>query len=611
MPHSNLRLKEVPLQADASLPLNQDSTSNRLQFLTNFSTASFVAALLCAVYIFFFWKSIDRFWFNPAWTTDDSLQQVFPFHKVYHPEIFKNDLVTQMMEVYLPPLHYAICYAITWLTADPVMMGHWVMLIQVVLSALFMFLAVRKMAGNIAAYFALAWLFHTRHIMQRLTGGLPRGWAACVFIAYLYFSLSGRHRAILATIMIGCILHPPATFLIAIAYGLLLLWRSFDLRTRQQYIKPLKIYLICSPVFVITTLCVLHTPESIGSMASYEVASKMPEFLKPKGRFPFVPLRDPLDEILTVGFQAFIDRFYNPGHLVKVFMPDLVMLMLAGLVTVGALRKRVVVPAELAFFGLSSLIVYFLSRIFAFKLYVPDRHLQFPLGIFFIMTFSIGFWRAFFSDSRAARDREPDYLDCSFRTNWKSMLALCAVAAIIVLGEGSGLYGAANFNYSIDKRGPIWSWMKQHVPEDAMVAGHPTHIDAIQLFGMRKGFITTETAHPFYDRYYKIAKERLEISFRAHYARNLQEFLEITEKAGIDYFVFNRMQFYPDVMQSATYHAPLDRLLRQLLDRPVSDYAFRQLPARVDLKHYPFMPYRDKLSVVVDIKKLKEYLKNA
>lgn len=594
----------IPLQEDELVSVNSEPSARAgLARSASGLAVTAVSAVLCAIYAYYFYLSIAPYWFHPDWVTDDSLQQIYPFHKVLHPGLFKGDIITLMMESYLVPIHYWLSYAITWLTGDPIMMGHWVMLIQIVASLGFVFLAVDAAAGKVPAFFAVAWLLHTRHIMQRLTGGLPRGWAACVFLAYLCFVLRGQHRAVLVTLLIGCLLHPPATLIAAGAYGMLLAWRFACARSRDRYRKPFITYLCLSPIYIALTLMVLKTPPEIGTMASYERAASMPEFLRPKGRFPFVPLKPAVEEIRTFGFQAFVTRFYDPPRFYRFFTPEIVIGILAIVLALGLYRRRRTVPAEVLFFGLSAMGVYFASRVLAFKLYVPDRHLQFPMGIFFITAFSIGVWRLLHRED-TARSAAPGVA-------WASILGLCGIGALVFVTGGTGLYGAANFNYTTTKRGDVFLWLRSNTPEDSTIGGHPTFIDGVQLFGRRRGYVNTETAHPFYDKYYEAIKPRIELSLRAHYAKTLEELVQLSESAGIDYFVFGRRYFYEKTMKVSGYHAPFDSLVKELASRDPEDYAYRKLPQSLNRERYPFLMFRDKQSVVVDIKKLKEYLQNA
>ena len=99
---------------------NRPVRSPRPQFI------DLICFLLLLGYCFAFYASVSEYWFNPLWTTDDARQQSFLFHEVYHPGVFDGDLIAESMRLYLPPLHYGINYAITVLTANPILTGHWV-----------------------------------------------------------------------------------------------------------------------------------------------------------------------------------------------------------------------------------------------------------------------------------------------------------------------------------------------------------------------------------------------------------------------------------------------------------------------------------------------------
>ncbi len=579
--------------------------------------ANIFMGLLLVVYLFAFWDKVSEYWFHTGWTTDDALQQIYPFHKVFHPEIFRGDLITQMMEGYLPPVHYALCYAVTWLTGDPIMMGHWMTLAQLLLTTGFLFGAVRAATGIAPAIFSVIWFMHTRHVVQRITGGLPRGWAAVVFAAFLYYALKKNHKGILITIFLGCLLHPPGTMIVAISYGMFLCFQLLKPATRAEYKKPFITYVVVSPLFLVTTLLVLKHPPEIGTMASYEEAAAMPEFSRPFGRFPFVPLIEPWKEIKSFGFHAFLGRLYNPGQFLRENMAYMVIGILAVLLVAERFRRRELIPREVLCFGVASLIVYFLSRQFAFKMYVPNRHLQFPLAMFFITAFTIGVWRSFYRTQSAlivearggaARVGPPAYQNSHRSRAVLSIFGLVALGTFIYLGSGNGLQGTMNFNYASTKKGGLWGWVKKFTPEDSLIAGHPTLIDGVQLFGMRRGYVTTETSHPFYNTYYREMKRRLEITLRAHYAKDLREFLALVEPEGIDYFVFSRKDFYPVALSNAYYFPPFDVMVKELTSGPQERYAYKMLPDAVADKDSPFLMYKDDYSEVVDIKALKAYL---
>jgi hypothetical protein len=565
-----------------------------------------------------FYNSISAYWFHPAWTTDDALQQVYPFYEALIPGLFDGDLITDVMRGYLAPAHYWLCYGITKLTGDPIMMSHWVMLIQVALTIGFLFAAVRFSAGTVPALFSVVWLLHTRHVMQRLTGGLPRGWGAPIFAAFLYFAFKGNHAGVLATLLLGCLLNPPATMVVAVTYGMVLVWKwcASSGEERTTYTKRFLSYAAASPFLFLVTLAVVYQPPSIGQMVSFDVASTMPEFSRPYGRFPFIPFNPASEEIRVFGLQAFMGRFFTPARMVREWMPHIVLGSLALVVLIGLFRKRKAIPSEVLLFGCGSLTVYFLSRILAFRLYVPNRHLQIPLAIFFITAFTIGAWRALHragglvtsGTTGSGGGLDGGVRDSSFKVAWPSAVALSLLAGLVFLGSNLNLMGAMNFNYSLDKKGRVFQWIKSHTPEQALIAGHPTHIDAMQLFAARRAYVTTETTHPFYTRYYAEMKRRTEIALRAHYSASLEELVRMVEPEGVAYFVFKRTDFRPDVLPKLTFFPPFDVLMKELVSRPPAEYAYRQLPQEVDVERFPFMPFKDRESAVVDIQALRLFL---
>jgi hypothetical protein len=576
------------------------------------TAATFVMGLLLTVYAIAFYQSIGEYWFHPGWTTDDAVQQVYPLHVVKHPGIFEGDLTTEVMKGYLAPAHYWLCYGVTMLTGDPIMMSHWVMLIQVVLTVGFCFVALRAAAGTAPAFFGLVWLLHSRNLMQRITGGLPRGWSPPIFCAFIYFALAGRHYAVLATILLGCLLNPPATMVVAVAYGLLLMWRFAVLsgESRQAYAKKLMTLALAAPIFAVTTLSVVERPESVGQMVTFEEASHMADFARPGGRFPFLPFNPALSEIRQIGFETFVGRFYNPHRFVRAVTPFVVVGFLATLVVIGWRRKRVAIPAEIVTFGIAALTVYMLSRILAFRLYVPNRHLQIPMAIFFIFACTLAAWRALHRGKASVLEEAGSFKDSRWRYAWVSMCMLFVWAGLVYAGSNVGLFGAANFNYARDKKGNVFEWLSRNTPESALIAGHPTHLDGVQLFAIRRGYVTTETTHPFYKGYYAEMYRRNEISLRAHYAASLEEVVSILEPEGITHFVFKRADFYPEAMRKVKFFPSYKPLLDTLTSRPEGEYAYRQLPAKVDMTTYPFMPYKDKMSVVIDVQALKTYLQS-
>ena len=575
-----------------------------------------LSLLAVGFYSYAFFEKISPFWFSPRWTTDDALQQTFPFFDVLDPDLFKGDLIHDAMKGYLAPIHYGLGYVITKFTHNPIMTGHYLMAVQFGLSFLFLFLTVRaaclvgvdeksygagilKLLAIIPSLGAVVWSLHSRALVQRMTGGLPRGWAPAIFLATLFCTISGKNRLAILSLFAGALLNPPATFLAAVAHGITVLLRLFATEGRARNFRPLVELILVAPLLALLTVAVTQRPPEIGALVNYDEALSMPEFQKAGGRFAFVPFFPAEKELRDYPFRSMMGKLYRTPNEVKRIIPIVVVSIVVALVFAGLLLKREVLPYPLLIFGVSALAVYFLSRAVAFRLYVPDRHLTFPVGLFLIGGMTSGVWRLFVNPIAKTRTVVSVY---------GGAIALMLLASLVYWGSGNGLQegrkGTLNFNYNDHSRGRVMNWIKVALPKNALVAGHPTFIDPIQLFGERKGFVTSETWHPFYKAYNEEMKRRLDITFRALYARDLPEFLSLVKKEGITHFIFSRGDLSEAGLKRAYYHRPFDTLVKELASRPVTEYAFRELP-RANKSVVPFI---DDQSLVVDIAELDKWV---
>jgi len=196
---------------------------------------SWIAGLVFLGYLTAFYLSLNGRLLDPNWTNDDATQQTFVFHEVLKPGLFKGDIIFNVMKGYLTPIHYWLGYSITLFTESAVMTGHVIHILQLAFTILFLFLGVRAAAGSLVpAFFAATWLLHTRTVMERLAGGLTRGWAAVVISAFLWAVLSRNHRNVAISLLLGCLLHPPATFLCGLSYGIWLLFVLIQTQSRME-----------------------------------------------------------------------------------------------------------------------------------------------------------------------------------------------------------------------------------------------------------------------------------------------------------------------------------------------------------------------------------------
>lgn len=553
-------------------------------------TPASISAIICLLYTAAFVYGIADRWFSPYWTNDDATQQLFPFYQAISPDAFKDDLIYTQMRAYLPSVHYALGWTLMHIIANPVMVGHYIMLIQLSLSILFILAGVRHAAGTAPAFFAVVWFLHSRHIVERITGGLPRGWAPVLLCAYLYFALKGRHRCILLLSLLGWFIQPVATFLMLMSYGLLLLSRLYSRSSRRDALRPCLELAFLLPVLALCAILGTRMPEEIGQMRTLSEASVMPEFQRPHGRFPMLPFYKPWREIKKVAFQAFVDRWHRPARIFRKALPYAALGLLAFIAAVSWRQRRELIPLPVCCFGAAAIITYFLSRMFAFRLYVPDRHLQIPLALFFIFAFTISFWLlpSKHTTDSAAHPQE----------QWRSFLALSLLAFFISIGSGLGLKGDLSFNYRLDQRSPVFNYFKEHSPQNALIAGDPQFLDPLPLLSARRAYATLETAHPFYNRYYAVIKPRFDRALRATYAESLTELQDIFDEEP---------SYQPDYMLFPHKLFEVNALKRLGKDKVRASLLGTRFAQRAAANKEDFIYYRDAELTVIDLRRIPQH----
>ncbi len=560
--------------------------------------AQLIIFALASVYLVLFFQSLQGRWFDSRWATDDSLQQSFNFLEALNPGVFHGDIISEMMRNYLSPVHYWLGFWLTKATGDAVMTGHWIMLIQLIVTLFFIFLILKQEGGIILGCFGVTWFLHTRNTIQRFSGGLQRGWAAPLIAVFLYFLINRRHKSVIITLACGWLLHAPTTLMLGACYGLWLLWGLLQVATRKEFIAPLRNFVIALPILGLLAIWGNSKPGNLGEMVSYEQALTMPEFSGINGRFQMVPFPTAWSEIKEVGFQAFNSTLTTGPAFLESYASEIASVFFVLLAWFSVKKGAPAFKADSICFLLAILGSYFAARVFAFNLFVPQRYVQIPMTFFFTVFGAMAAWRL---------GQMKNFLP-ALGSSAKSTISCLAVGLLVLSCSGLNLVGDANFNAPSFARGDLWNWVKQELPRDAVIAGYPKHIDGVQLFGERRGFVTYEVAHPFYDKYYQEMKRRLEISFRAHFATDSREFLKILEGEEVTHFIFERKLFYPDILEGLRYHAPFDQLLSDLTKHPPERYFYKRIPREINREKYPFLLYRDDQSVVISVAELRVFV---
>ena len=549
---------------------------------------TFIAAAVLYCFLVLYYDQAP--YFNRNFAGQDARQQLFPLYDELHPGLFGDDYITRAMKLYTGPLHYFIASKIVKFTQSPILTGHCIMAIQFTLALIFIFLTTLSFSSIPAACVSAAWLLSSRGLLRNTFGGLPRGWPGAIIGIFLFLLSKKQHKSILALILIGSLLHPHSTFLVCACYGIFLLSNFLTQDKRAEIKKPFIAFLLFCPVIIAVNYYNVKRPEDIGTMYNITEAAKIPAFSISGGRFPFVPLDSPLSDFKHSAINIFMDDESRSDIAFKNYLIVFLVLFYGFVFSYQFFRQKKLVPAELIVFLVSIIVSYFLARIFAFRLYVPTRYLGWPFSIFFMTSIPIILWR-FFSENKQ-----------SYRS---ACLALMLLVSVLYLKKGSNIGAFSKYKPGDAYDDPMYTWIRENTPSSAVFAGHPSSIDGMQLYGMRRAYITTETAHPFYDKFNAEVEKRIDTSFRALYAPDLSGFLNAVKDKKIDYFVFPRKSFALNkpgklpTFKNAGYFLPHDKLVEKLASNPPENYFYNMLD-----KYPESIAYNSNEALIIEITKL-------
>ncbi|NDC39793.1 MAG: hypothetical protein EBZ48_17465 [Proteobacteria bacterium] len=66
------------------------------------------------------------------------------------------------------------------------------------------------------------------------------------------------------------------------------------------------------------------------------------------------------------------------------------------------------------------------------------------------------------------------------------------------------------------------------------------------------------------------------------------------------------MRQFAENFKRLKVHPPYEEMVMGWTNNPQSKFVFHELPKKVDLEHFPFMPFRDSFAAVVELEKLRQ-----
>ncbi|MBN2139791.1 MAG: hypothetical protein JW718_02180 [Desulfovibrionaceae bacterium] len=478
---------------------------------------------------------------GPYLVNDDVRQQLFWMLEWRDPGLFSGDLLADYARRYVPwgvqGVYWSACLVMGPLAFSRLLPG-----LLFTATGLGLFLIGRELSGRALAWSALVVFALMPVFLFNMAGGLARGFAAPLLVLFVLSFMRGSAWGMGLCLVLQALFIPYMFALCAACCGLAWAWALFRGRS--------PVFLARARHFAVLVLCCVLVwlwsadlvRSGYGPLVSASDMVGRPEF-SDLGRFPLWPGASILRTFVIEPFE-WLGPFHELGP-VGGAAGCVLILLLAGL---GARRADWSWPPRarqaLLFLALGSIALYVLARVFALRLFVPSRYVEYSLTLFLCL-FLAG------------------CLNGLLRGLWsRTFSAVFLAIAALVLGAFR-LHGVGLYDYSADQA--LYRAL-QKTPKNSLVAGHPRLMDNVLAFGQRPVLASFELAHPWSAGLWRQIEPRLNETFEAYYAKDRQTIVEFCRRRGVDYLVVDERDFDPEFMRKGAFFAPFDQRIRALAE---------------------------------------------
>lgn len=527
-------------------------------------------ALLWLVFLVYlaYWARMHWGWlFDPLMQSDDARIWLFPFHRYTPGNPLAADPVA-MEKLALTPSGVRLLYRflVPWagLYISP-------KIVQGLCLGIFGFAAwalARARKGGLAAGILLAFLaLNTRFIVNSMAGGLARAFSFPLSALWVAGVFTGRERLRWAAIMLSALTYPMSMVLLLGAEMVTALWNNLRRNGKVFRLRLLRaILLACVSALII--LPYLAATRKTGRSFTLREAVQEPAFY-PGGRLYELPFPGiPQARQALAPYPAYV-------ILPAAFAALALFLLLA----------RYALPVEaLALLAVSG-VMYWLSRVFAFRLFMPERFLDYAAPLLFIMA-SLTLLRRIGARARGRK-----------RTVLRNLSVCCFIAAFVFIfpkairrENGMTIEGRSHSR--------LYAFLRT-LPPGIRIACHPDDGSDIPFWAGRSTLVNRENLLPFTVEFWAFQKTRAFDTLSALYAVSGKDVLSFSSKYGITHFLLNEGRYGPGFREAAKVFEPFGSYVKGVV-APLKkrDLALADVPPEA-------VVFRDPPFILVDVKLLE------
>jgi hypothetical protein len=539
-----------------------------------------VAATVAAVYILANFNALTGSYV----VNDDVRQQIYWMDRWNDPELFQSDYLTEYAETYVPSgikvLYWTASFFVTPLAFTNILAG-----ILFVITACLIFLFARRCGDEKLAVLTVCVYVLFGSFLERMAGGLSRGFVFPLLMAYLLYLSQGEVRKASWIILLQSFLNPYLFLLCFSTHALFLIHRfgphflpetlsflnrffprnqeaetqngfqDLDRKSeRPEVITTIReseshsiktIFLNVWPAgAALLLICaqLLAYGSSTGFLVSRADMIGKSEY-STMGRFQLDPL------------PSFFHELYRPWMFNLSFIEwgpvaGWIGAVIVSVIFIAALvRWRSVVKWSgfyvFIYLVPASIILYFAADLVLMKLFLPRRYVFYTLSILYCLATAVCLRILI------------DEIGLSGR-NFALGIAILLIFAPIKMHN----VGLDDYSGDAD----LYRFIET-TPKDSLITGHPDVMDNIPTFAKRKVFINQELSHPWVEPYWSNIKKRTFDFFSAYYSSNADAVRRFGKDNSIDYLIVRNDDFsMPKLSDKPKYFEPFNGYIWYLLN---------------------------------------------
>ena len=462
---------------------------------------------------------------SPYTIQDDARQHIFWMQQFNDRDLFPRDLIADYFESVTPWGFAALYKLVASLGIDVIFFNKISPFLIGIVTTIYCFhVCLEIFPVPFAGFISSLLLNQNLWMVDDLSSGTPRAFIYPLFLASIYYLLRANLLLYLLVIVLQGLFYPPTVLLSA---AILFFRLSFHRDRRNRRICFLGL---------LTAFAILYTYAiktfDFEPLITVTQAKFLPEFLD-GGRTAFF-VDDPIQFwLLSRRSGLFPIEWQYTLMCAYQFILFLLKQYPVRFRLVGKINQKAIVLLQIL---LASLLMYFLARIFLFRLHLPSRYSHHTLRMIIAIGDGVAIAVIF--------DPVVRWLDRQFNHYGKLLKSVGLIALICLLLYPT--YAVQSYPYRLGYVTPktveIYQFLQQQ-PKDSLIATLSEDGDFIPSLAGRSTLVAPEYSIPYHWGYYQKIRQRVKDLIQAQYSTDIETVKKFIQKYQINFWLIDKNAF--------------------------------------------------------------------